>query len=193
MILGLTGNIATGKSTVFKRLTQSQNIKGFDADQCVYDLYKEEAVIKELVSLFGKEVLDDGGNPVRSIIRREILKNPELKKELEGVFHPRVQDSFHRVKESLAEGEHLVADIPLLFEKDVAYPLDRVIVVACSSDTQFKRLRLRSKLDIDTTNAMIASQVSISHKISLADHVIWNEGCHDQLERQIDTLIHHIF
>ncbi len=193
MILGLTGNIATGKSTVFKRLIQSPNIKGFDADQCVTDLYKKQEVLADLIELFGKEVVDDEGNPVRSIIRTAVFNNIELKKELESIFHPRVQDSFHRVKESLVEGQHLVADIPLLFEKDVEYPLDRVIVVACSSATQFKRLRLRSKLDIDTTKAMITSQVSISHKISLADHVIWNEGCHAQLERQIDTLIHHIF
>jgi len=193
MFIGLTGNIATGKSAAFRIFCALRNAIRFDADAEVHALYRTEIVKKQLVSNFGTEVIDENGDVDRELIRRLFLTDSSVRPYLEGLFHPLVYERYEKKCQQLKQGEVLVADIPLLFEKDSNYRFDYVVTVACSSDIQLKRLISRSGLDKHTAMEMIKKQVALSYKISQSDFVLWNNGSLDQLQSQLNTLVHHIF
>ena len=193
MLLGLTGNIATGKSTVFDYLTSRSYILGFDADAVVHELYRCDAVRDELVSCFGEGILGSDQKPCRQKLRALLLSQPDAKPQLEKVFHERVREKYQEKVDSLQSGQWLVADIPLLYETEKLYLFEHVVVVACSKMMQIKRFRERSKLDRDSITKMMNLQDALSQKMVRADFVLWNEGSLSQLHKQIDTLVLHLF
>ncbi len=192
MKIGLTGNIATGKSLCYEIMTQHEKVVGFDADAEVQRLYKEPHVIEELVLALGDGILNVQGELERSRIRELFLRKPEVKKLLEDIFHPKVQASYEANVCSLDKGKVLLADIPLLYETN-RYHFDKVIVVGCSSQTQLLRLQKRSGFDKTTARDLACKQMCLYEKMHYADVVLWNEGNKDQLRRQIETLCNHLF
>ncbi len=193
MQLGLTGNIATGKSTVFKHLLSLEGVVGFDADAVVHQLYRTDEVKQELMSAFGEQIVRAEGEVDRAVLRQLFLSQDGVREQLEAIFHPKVHAEYEQLTSQKSEGQVLVADIPLLFEKQVPYEFDKTIVVACGATVQLERLQSRSGLDRETAQAMINKQVALSSKIDKADHVIWNNGDLAMLQRQIDSLVYHIF
>lgn len=193
MIIGLTGNIATGKSTVYRELVSLRHVVGFDADAVVHELYLHEEVVCELVSAFGSDIFNASGEVCRNKLRERFLTVSDARLLLEDIFHPRVRSEYGSLVQAIKPSEHLIADIPLLFEKELPYVFDKVIVVTCSAETQLKRLMVRSGLDRSVAREMINKQVALSEKVAKADYVLWNEGCPEQLQRQIKTLVHHLF
>lgn len=193
MRIGLTGNIATGKSVAFQALCKLDQVVGFDADAEVHSLYETDEVKNAIVSHFGADVIDEAGNVDRARLRGLFLKDPNVKVILEGLFHPLVYERYEEVSSNLGSREILVADIPLLFEKESAYQFSSVITVACSSDIQLRRLMSRSNLDKAVALEMIKKQVALSHKMSKSDFVLWNNGSLDQFQNQLNLLVHHIF
>lgn len=192
MTIGLTGGIATGKSSVLKALGLLPGINTFSADEVVHDLYSKPHVISQVLNVFGAEVFSEG-QLSRVKIREQFLSDPNAKSSLEGIMHPLVRNEYESAVASIKPGCHLVAEIPLLFETGVSYDFDKVIVVALSENQQLLRLKERSGLDTNEAKEMISKQVALSVKIDKADHILWNEGSLDQLQRQIDILVHHIF
>jgi len=193
MQLGLTGNIATGKSTVFRLLSKRNDFLGFDADAVVHRLYGQSTVVDRLIAEFSCCILDESGVVDRSQIRKLFLADESVRGRLEAIFHPLVYMEYQKSLSELQPNQVMLADIPLLFEKESPYDFDYTVTVACSTDLQLSRLIARSNLDKDVALKMINKQVALSYKMRQSDCVLWNNGSLDLLQRQLNLLVHRIF
>lgn len=196
--IGLTGGIATGKSTVSQILKQ-QGYPIVDADQIAREVVAPKTVgLAQIQKVFGYEVMTDSGELNRKKLGQIVFDDIEKRLKLEKIIHPLVQERVKEIRNDLASRGHKLAfyDVPLLFEKGLQAQFDLTVCVACSDETQLKRLMSRDQLDSKAALARIKSQMSLSQKISLSDHVIWNDGNLIDLEYQVnDALIkikHHL-
>jgi len=195
-VFGLTGGIATGKSTVvdvFKECCDGLEV--FDADACVRDLYVKKEVLGLIVEAFGAEALDSGGALNRDWMRGQIFGDDGKRGILQGIVHPLVRKE---CLARLAEAEHIsgaalfIADVPLLFEGGFDLGQEANLVVAVSRETQEKRLIMRDGFDAVTVHAILEAQLPISHKVKCADVVLWNEGPLSVLRAQIKRFIENL-
>jgi len=192
-VLGLTGGIATGKSTCVKILRSlDPHLAVFDADQYVVELYKDGQVAASLIQLVGKLAYLENGELNRSYLRQRMFAEPELRRKMQKLIHPLVR------KECLAslaiaskkkQTTSFIADVPLLFEGGFDFGQDANLVVAVSRETQEQRLIMRSGFDVATVHAILEAQLPISHKEKCADVVFWNEGPKSVLEAQLKRFI----
>lgn len=190
LLVGLTGGIATGKSTTLALLREvlGERLVSFDCDACVGRLLKDREVLAELAATLGSWVLTAGGDLDRSELRERTFRDVGTRRILEGVLHPLVR------KECLAgieRAKHLqtarvfLADVPLLYEGGFDFGQDQVWVVACSPATQVERLRARSGFAPELIARILSSQWPIERKLARADRVLWNEGPSSCLRAQI--------
>lgn len=158
----------------------------FDADRCVHDLLAADAATREaVVAAFGRDVLNEAGWPDRAKLRETVFADAGRRKALEGILHPMVRARWmHRVEEARKTKACVLIDIPLLYETGAQGGLDRVVVVACSRETQLRRLTTERGLAPDLAARMIAAQLDLSAKIQQADHVIWNDSTVSNLDGQ---------
>lgn len=192
---GLTGGIATGKSTAVKMMQAADpDLVLFDADDCVHQLYQNQDVLREVRGMFGAESLKVDGQLNKTYLREVVFTDEEQKKRLQDFIHPKVRkeclalqaEAFHSRSASL-----FVADIPLLFEGGFDFGQEANLVVAVSRKTQVQRLKMRSGFGDATVYAILAAQLPISHKEKCADVVLWNEGPRTVLEAQVNRFIKH--
>jgi dephospho-CoA kinase len=188
-IIGLTGGISTGKSTVSKYLAQHHNLPVFDAD-----IYARQAVLPGSVALvkivdrYGAHLLLADRTLDRAQLAEIIFKNNTEKHWLESLIHPYVRDCFDRdIQQS--SSSTVVAVIPLLFEAQLQDTVTEVWVVACEPAQQLARLQQRDGLSWEQAQARIASQMPLTEKIKLADAVLDNSGTQADLLAQIDRLL----
>ena len=189
-IIGITGGIASGKSTVTNFLRQ----KGFevvDADAVVHQLQKPGGrLYRILVDHFGVEVLLDNGVLNRPLLASLIFSNPEEQewsKETQGEL---IREELGFVRDKLAQTEDLFfMDIPLLFEQEYASWFDETWLVYVSRDTQLDRLMKRDYLTIEDAQARLASQWPLEEKKRLASHILDNNGSREQLLSQVASLL----
>lgn len=194
MTVGLTGGVATGKSTVRQTLANTAGIEAFDADACVHRLLENDANVAAVIRReIGESYLRADGKPDREALRRLVFRDPVARRKLEAILHPLVRAEWSsRLDECRTEGIHFLADIPLLYETGAEDLFDAVVVVACSTTTQLDRLRARG-IDADTAQAMLASQLPIGQKVSRATFVIWNDGSLGALGRQVELVANQLF
>lgn len=194
MILGLTGGIATGKSTFREVLASLRPFHCFDADRCVHDLLaRDMEVISAVAAEFGAQFAAPGSGVDRAKLRPVIFGSTAARQRLEGILHPRVRTAWRALTaDCRARGQDLICDIPLLFETNAEGFFDATIVVAASLQTQLARMGTRG-LDADTMQAMLASQWPIVEKVGLASHVVWNDGDMAALQLQADLLLELLF
>lgn len=186
-VLGLTGGIATGKSTFTPFLLRELlGCKHFDSDRCVHELLAgDEGVRDKILGEFTSAVLGDDGWPNRLKLREAVFNNPSLRKKLEAILHPVVRNRWTQLAESARnQRTWLAVDIPLLYETGVQTAFDRVIVVACPRETQLKRLNIERGLALELAERIMATQLDIGAKTQLADHVIWNDSTVSNLDGQ---------
>jgi len=187
-VMALTGGIATGKSTccaIFQELLPETVV--FDADACVSRLYMQPGVVDELVSHFGENVKNADGAINKAWLREKAFSEPETRKLLEQIFHPRVRKECLALLGQTAKNmpsRLFVADIPLLFESGFDFGQSANLLVATSRKTQIDRLKNRNVWDDDTVEAVLSSQMPIEAKLTLADVVFWNEGPEQVLRNQ---------
>lgn len=183
MLIGLTGGIATGKSTFAGLIRRFFDLQFFDADASVHDLLDNSDLVKSSIrSTFGPEAFNSDGSVNKSFLRNLIYADSNAKKNLENLLHPLVKESWMRMSEAtnVTKGTFF-ADIPLLFETGSSEYFDAVIVVACSETLQRDRMKQRgvsSKLQ----TKMLSSQMPLEEKVHLADHVVWNDGSLENLK-----------
>jgi dephospho-CoA kinase len=190
MLLGITGGIATGKSTVARFLHERANLTAFDADVCVHELI---ATDHEVISAIRLEFSLPEAPIDRAVLRQIVFLDAEARRRLESILHPVVRAKWQGLADGCrANGRSLLADIPLLFETGAAPAFDATIVVAASPQVQQQRLVSRG-LEQEMIDAMLASQWPIRQKIGLANHVIWNDGSLAELERQCVLLLDALF
>lgn len=184
--IGLTGGIAVGKSTFAKLLLRELPMEYFDSDRCVHELLAEDDPTRDaIVASFGEAVLDAHGRPDRALLRAVVFENEERRKALEAILHPVVRSRWtERVDVARKTNACVLVDIPLLYETGAQDGLDRVIVVACSRETQLRRLTSERGLAPELAARMIAAQLDLSAKIQQADHVIWNDSTVFNLDGQ---------
>jgi len=189
-IIGITGGIASGKSTVTNFLRQ----KGFevvDADALVHQLQKPGGrLYRILVDHFGEKVLLEDGELNRPLLASLIFSNSEEQewsKETQGEL---IREELGFVRDKLAQTEDLFfMDIPLLFEQEYASWFDETWLVYVSRDTQLDRLMKRDYLTIEDAQTRLASQWPLEEKKRLASHILDNNGSREQLLSQVASLL----
>lgn len=189
-IIGITGGIASGKSTVTEFL-RGNGFEVVDADAVVHQLQKPGGrLYRILVDHFGVEVLLDNGVLNRPLLASLIFSNPEEQewsKEIQGQI---IREELGFVRDKLAPTEDLFfMDIPLLFEQEYASWFDETWLVYVSRDTQLDRLMKRDYLTIEDAQARLASQWSLEEKKRLASHILDNNGSREQLLSQVASLL----
>jgi dephospho-CoA kinase len=193
-VIGITGGISTGKSTFSRLLHERTGARLFDADRAARQLTDENEEVRRLLRAeFGEKIFSVGGDLNRAALRAIVFADSEKKRALEQILHPRIRQQWSTAaEESRQSGELFLADIPLLYETQGELLCDRVVVVACAPEIQQQRLISRTRLSPSAALAMIESQMPLSHKISQADHVIWNNGPRSVLEAQAGILARYL-
>lgn len=189
-VIGLTGGIASGKSTVSELLT-AHGFKVVDADiasrQAVEKGTEGLARVKEV---FGDEAIDEDGNMNRSYVGEVVFNQPEKRLILNEIVHPIVRDIMEEEKKTyLEQGYNVIMDIPLLFENDLQETVDEVWLVYTSESIQIDRLMERNDLSMEEAKARVYSQISIDKKRRMADHVIDNRDTKLELKQNLENLL----
>ena len=197
--VGLTGGIATGKSTCLRHFA-ALGIPTIDSDAIARDLVQPGTPgLSAVVARFGAEVLSPDGTLDRSTLGRIVFRDEQARHDLENIIHPGVFAALQHW--FAAEGERAeaqdpslgtalaVADVPLLYEVGSEDAFDRVIVAACRPDQQIARAMARDGLTEVEAQQRIAAQWPIDAKAARADFVIDTSGTKDETERQVKEIV----
>ena len=188
LIIGLTGGIATGKSTVSKTL-QELNITVIDADKIAHNVLKREDVKQQIVNKFSHSVLDSDGNINRKKLGKIVFDDEKKLRELEEITHPKILDIIKKKINKHDKKDLIVLDAPLLFETSLDDIVDESWVVYTSQETQIKRLKSRDGLDREQALKRIEAQMPLAKKKQKADILIENEGSIKELKDKINKLV----
>jgi dephospho-CoA kinase len=186
-LVGLTGGIASGKSTVATMLRElgAKIINADDLARAIVQPGKE--AWKEIVAAFGTEVLRPDRAIDREKLRTTIFQDAAARKRLDSITHPRIRALAQaRAQELAAKGAAIVIyEAPLLFENEAHLWLRPVILVACDDFLQRRRLKARDRLNDAEIEQHIKAQMPLSEKRALADFVIENNGDLEDLKKQV--------
>lgn len=191
LIIGLTGGIATGKSSVSSYIKEKK-IPIVDADKIAHDVIKNKNVIKRIIKEFGEQVINNTtGEVIRSKLGEIVFNNGEKRKALNGITHPKIKlEMFSQILYNFLMGERIVImDVPLLFESGTHHFVNKAVVVSCSKENQLSRLMKRNNFTQEEAQARINAQMSMEEKIKKADKVIDNNGTLVETEKQVDTML----
>jgi len=191
ILVGLTGGVATGKSTVARMFKQCGAIV-IDADELAHEVVKPgKPAWREIVKTFGKTIL----NTDRTLNRRElgslVFGNRAKRRRLEHIIHPRVAHEQARLtKQAAKKDPHAVViyDVPLLFEAGIDKRVDRTIVVTADRDTQIARLKKRNGFSRADAIRRIRSQMPLAKKIQRADHTLNGTLSRPSLRKHVGQL-----
>jgi dephospho-CoA kinase len=189
--IGITGGISTGKTAFCDCLRELlPAAKFFNADQAAHSLVNLPEVKKQIRRKFGGEVFSTDGDLNRETLRAIVFGDAHKKRALEQILHPRIRRQWStEAKTHRNSPDFFFAEIPLLYETGGEKLCDRVVVVACSSQTQLRWLMERTSLERAAAEEMINSQMLLDEKIRRADHVVWNNGGQTTLEEQARFLV----
>lgn len=189
-VIGLTGGIASGKSTVSELLSVF-GFKVVDADKAAREAVKKGSKgLTQVREVFGDEAIDENGEMNRRYMGDLVFNHPEKRLELNAIIHPIVRDIMEEEKqEYLKQGYNVIMDIPLLFENELENTVDEVWVVYTSESIQMDRLMQRNNLSLEDAKARVYSQISIDKKSRMADHVIDNLGDKLELKQNLERLL----
>lgn len=189
--IGITGGIATGKSTVCSELSK----KGYpviDCDLLVHESYLEGGeMYLSVLGAFGPRILGGDGNIDRKILSQIVFSSSEALKLLNEMTHPIVLKMIgERVEAFRGEGQELVfVDVPLLFEAKMESQFDCTVLVDTSESLQLERLMARNNFDLQEANRRISAQMPLVEKRSLATFIIENRGGLEELSQALEKLI----
>jgi dephospho-CoA kinase len=183
ILVGLTGGIASGKSTV-GRLLRSAGVDVIDADALARDAVAVgSAGLAAVVARFGNGVVGSDGNLDRKALGAVVFADSGARADLNAIVHPEVARLAAARLEALRDQGRAVAvyEVPLLFENGLESMMDATILVACPEDVQIQRIKDRDHLSDDEARARIAAQMPLAEKRARAQHVIENDGDLDAL------------
>jgi dephospho-CoA kinase len=191
LVIGLTGGIASGKSTVSNMLKEMA-VTVIDADvEARLAVEKGEPAYQEILAGFGDDIVLPSGDIDRVKLGSIIFHNAEKRQLLNGIVHPEVRRRMNSQVEAAKErGEQvIVLDIPLLFESKLTQMVEKTILVYVDRDIQLKRLMERNNLSLEEAEARIKSQMPLSDKVPLADAVINNNGTITESKKQLIEIL----
>lgn len=189
-VIGLTGGIATGKSTVSELLT-AFGFKVVDADIAARKaVAKGTKGLEQVRAAFGDSAITEEGEMDRKYVGEIVFNHPEKRLELNDIVHPIVREIMEEEKQSyLNQGNDVIMDIPLLFENELQNTVEEVWLVYTSESIQIERLMERNQLSLEDAKARVYSQISIDKKSRMADHVIDNLGDKLELKQNLEQLL----
>lgn len=191
MIIGLTGSIASGKSTVSSMLAD----RGFpivDADLVARKVVETgEPTLQKIVDSFGDDVLLPNGTLDRAKLGTIIFNEPSKRKQLNEIIHPAIREEMLRQRDEwVSKGSNtVIMDIPLLFESRLQHYVEKILVVSVTEEVQLKRLMQRNQFSEEEALSRIRSQLPISEKEKGADAVIYNNGTIEETEQQLEKIL----
>jgi len=185
--VGLTGGIASGKSTVADMFEKLGAVI-VDTDVIAREVVMPgQPALEEIGELFGPEVIAADGTLDRREVRRLIFEDEPLREQLEEILHPRIRDETFR-QASEAGGEYQLIVVPLLAESPLKDYVDRILVVDCDEGTQIQRLLERDAETIEQAQRILAAQAGRRERLEIADDVIDNGHSLDDTRRQVEDL-----
>ncbi|WP_019154805.1 dephospho-CoA kinase [Robertmurraya massiliosenegalensis] len=191
LVVGLTGGIASGKSTVSNLLKE----KGFpviDADlESRFAVEVGEPAYHEIVTYFGQEVLLENKEIDRAKLGNVVFHDEEKRMKLNSIVHPDVRRRMNEKREqAIKNGEKLIVlDIPLLFESKLTHMVEKTLLVYVDEQTQLKRLMARNHFTEEEALARVHSQMPLKDKIELSDAMIDNNGTIEETKRQLSEIL----
>lgn len=191
MIIGLTGSIASGKSTVAEMLA-AHHLPIVDADLIARQVVAPGSeTLAKIAQAFGADVIAEDGSMDRAKVGAIIFHDEKMRQVLNEIIHPAIRAEMLRQRdEYIANGAKVVImDIPLLFESKLQHFVEKILVVSVSEDVQLNRLMARNGFTEEEARARIATQMPVREKAQLADAVIQNDGTIEATAKQVDTLL----
>ncbi|MDP4525426.1 dephospho-CoA kinase [Bacillus halotolerans] len=191
LVIGLTGGIASGKSTVANMLID-KGITVIDADIIAKQaVEKGMPAYRQIIDEFGEDILLENGDIDRRKLGALVFTNEQKRLALNSIVHPAVREEMlKRRDESIANQEtFVVLDIPLLFESKLESLVDKIIVVSVTKELQLERLTKRNQLTEEEALSRIRSQIPLEEKVSRADNVIDNSGTLEETKRQLEEIL----
>lgn len=188
-VIALTGGIATGKSTVAALLAERGAII-VDADRIAREVVEPgRPALAEIQQAFGSEVIGDDGRLLRSHLGARVFADPEARRVLEGILHPRIRKEMEARVDAAPADAMVVVDVPLLFETGSWLArADVVLVVYADRSLQEERLRARDGLEDVDVERRLDAQWPTARKLAQADVAIYNQGSRESLIRQVDDV-----
>jgi dephospho-CoA kinase len=189
-VIGLTGGIASGKTTITKRLEQL-GAALIDADVISRQLMSPGSpVLEEISRVFGTSYIDEKGNLQRKALAQLIFQDPKQRLKLEAMTHPLIRKEIQKQLDQYQKAEQKVAVLsaPLLFEAGLEDLVDEVWVVSLNQEAQVQRLMVRDNLSRNQALNRLAAQISLEERLSKADQIIDNNGTIADTLKQIDAL-----
>lgn len=190
LVVGLTGGVGCGKSTVAERM-RALGVPVIDADDITRELSAPGSpVLAQIIDRFGPGVLRADGTLDRQALRRRIFSDAEGRRHLEALLHPEVAKAIrHRVELLAHEGApYCLVVVPLLIESGMEDLVDRILVVECTEPQQLERVSRRDGCRPEEVQAIIASQATPQQRCGKADEIIENRGSILELIAQVDAM-----
>ncbi|WP_085509074.1 dephospho-CoA kinase [Thalassobacillus devorans] len=191
LVIGLTGSIASGKSTV-SLMFDDYNIPVIDADKLSREVVKPgEKAYQEIVTEFGETILREDGAIDRKKLGSIVFQDEEKRKVLNSIVHPAVRQRMIEQRDYYCNQEvpAVVLDIPLLFESKLTHFVDKTIVVYVDEDVQINRLVERDDSSREEALQRIKAQLPVKEKAEMADEVIDNNGSKQESYQQLTTIL----
>jgi len=189
--VGLTGGIASGKSTVADMFADL-GATIIDTDVIAREVVMPgQPALEEIRGLFGEAVIHDDGTLDRAAVRKLVFADEPLRERLEDILHPRIRDETFR-QASEAGGDYQIIVVPLLAESPLRDYVDRILVVDCDEETQVRRLLNRDAETEEQARRILAAQASRAERLAIADDVIGNDADLEATRAQVAAL-HEIY
>jgi dephospho-CoA kinase len=191
ILIGVTGVVGSGKTTVSGML-RKQGFRIIDLDRIAKEIVEREEVIKDIQRAFGASYITEGKLDIKKVGKLVFYNKEDLKK-LESIVHPKIMtDMQATVKNLEAQGTKMVIiDGPLIFEKGLHKELNKTVVVSAETEIIKDRLKKRG-MDEEDMNRRMAAQIPLGEKEAQADHVIYNNGTMEDLEKEVDNFLKQI-
>jgi dephospho-CoA kinase len=185
--IGLTGGIASGKSTVAQRFIEL-GVPVIDADEASRAVVAPDTPgLAKVIERFGGSVVAENGELNRRALRDLIFSDPSLRQDLERILHPLIRAHMEQSAEAAA-GPYVVMAIPLLVEGGSRDRVDRILVVDLDEELQLQRVMARDGSTLEQARAILRSQATRSARLSAADDVLLNTGTVPDLRQGVDRL-----
>ena len=186
-IVGLTGGIASGKSTI-ANFFADLGVPVIDTDVVAREVVAPGMpALDEIRAAFGDAVFTEDGNLDRQAMRNIVFDDASKRKTLESILHPRIRDESYR-QAAEAEGDYVLIVVPLLYESPMKEQMDRILVVDCDEESQIDRLMARDGESREQARRIMATQASRDERLSIADDVIGNDGDLETAETAVQRL-----
>jgi len=185
--VGLTGGIASGKTTV-ANFFADLGVPVIDTDVIARDVVAKGApALAQIRAALGDEVFSDDGTLDRNAMRKLVFSDQRKRRQLEGILHPRIREAAIRQAQAVT-CPYMIIVVPLLVESPMHEFMDRVLVVDCSEDVQLSRLLKRDTEHEGQARRMIAAQASRDERLAIADDVVLNDSGLDETRSKVDAL-----